>query len=228
MSGFVPSRIEREEFVNAITHGFGLLLVIVGTPILLSLGVRGGDWYHILGLSIYCFSLLMVYTASTVYHSIHHPWYKRAFRKIDHISIYFLIAGTHTPLLVKYLNNGLGTMYLSILWGLVGVGIVYKAFFIHRFKLLSLIFYLGLGWMAVLTIPPMLDQMNDPCFYWILIGGLFICWESFFIYGKKSLLAIQFGICLSLQVASGITLQCFMLMVDFTSPMKIQKPIWLQ
>ena len=173
MSGFIPSRIEREEFANAITHGFGVLLTLIGIPVLIGLGLKGGDSFQILGLSIYCFSLLMVYTASTVYHSINHPWYKRAFRKIDHISIYFLIAGTHTPLLVKFLNNGLGTIYICILWGLVVIGIIYKAFFIHRLKFLSLIFYMGLGWMAVLTIPPMLDQMNKPCLYWILTGGAF-------------------------------------------------------
>lgn len=173
MSGLVPSRIEREEFVNAITHGFGVILTLVGTPILLNLALKGGDWHEVLGLGIYSFSLLMVYTASTVYHSISHPWYKRAFRKIDHISIYFLIAGTHTPFLIKYLHNGLGMFYLCILWGLVGIGIIYKVFFIHRLKFLSLVFYIGLGWMAVLTIPPMLDQMNDSCFRWIAIGGAF-------------------------------------------------------
>ena len=186
MSGFVPPRLEREEFVNAITHGFGVLLTLVGTPVLINLGIKGGaDWYQVFGLSVYCFSLFMVYTSSTIYHSIRNPWYKRAFRKIDHISIYFLIAGTHTPFLIKYLNNGLGTLYLYILWGLVVIGIIYKAFFIHRLKLLSLIFYLGLGWMGVLTIPPMLDQMDNTCFWWIAIGGIsytvgiiFYVWEK--------------------------------------------------
>ncbi len=185
MSRFVPSRIEREEFVNAITHGFGVLLTLVGTPVLLTIGSKSGDWHQILGLSIFCFSLFMVYTASTVYHSIRDPWFKRAFRKIDHISIYFLIAGTHTPFLIKYLSNGLGMIYLSILWGLVLIGIIYKAFFIHRLKFLSLIFYLGLGWMAVLTIPPMLDQMNDPCLYWIIIGGAFYTLGTIFYVWKK-------------------------------------------
>ena len=185
MNEFVPSRIEREEFANAITHGFGVLLTLVGAPVLLSLGTKGGDKYQVLGLSIYCFSLLMVYTASTVYHSIGHPWYKRVFRKIDHIGIYFLIAGTHTPFLVKYLNNGLGTFYLGILWGLVVIGIFYKAFFIHRLKILSIIFYLGLGWMAVLTIPPMLEQMNDSCFYWIIIGGAFYMLGVIFYLWEK-------------------------------------------
>ena len=185
MSGFVPSRIQREEFANAITHGFGVLLTLIGTPVLLNLGMNGGSWQEILGLSIYCFSLLMVYTASTVYHTISHPWYKRAFRKIDHISIYFLIAGTHTPFLVKYLNNGLGMVYLTILWGLVVIGIIYKAFFIHRLKFLSLIFYMGLGWMAVITIPPMLDQMSNTCFMWIAIGGAFYTLGIIFYLREK-------------------------------------------
>lgn len=185
MSGFVPSRMEREEFVNAITHGFGVVLTLIGAPVLLGLGLKGGNNWEVLGLSIFCFSLLMVYTSSTVYHCISNPWYKRAFRKIDHISIYFLIAGTHTPFLIKYLNNGLGTLYLGILWGLVVVGIIYKAFFIHRLKFLSLIFYLGLGWMAVLTIPPMLSQMKDDCLHWIIIGGASYTLGTIFYVWKK-------------------------------------------
>ncbi len=189
MRGFVPSRIEREEFANAITHGFGVLLTLVGTPVLLNLGMKEGNWQQVLGLSVYCFSLLMVYTASTVYHSITSPWYKRAFRKIDHISIYFLIAGTHTPLLVKFLNNDLGTFYLIILWGLVLIGIIYKAFFIHRLKFLSLIFYMGLGWMALLTVPRMLDRMNDACLYWLIIGGAFYTMGILFYIWEK----IPFG-----------------------------------
>jgi hemolysin III len=185
MSGFVPSRIEREEFVNAVTHAIGILLVLIGSPILLGLGLKGGNWSQIFGLVIYCFSLLMVYTSSTIYHSINHPWYKRVLRKIDHISIYFLIAGTHTPFLIKYLNNSLGMTYLAILWGLVLIGIIYKSFFIHRLKFLSVIFYLGLGWMAVLTVPPMLDQMNNDCFKWIAIGGGFYTFGVIFYVWEK-------------------------------------------
>ncbi len=173
MSGFVPSRIEREEFANAITHGFGILLTLIGSPVLLGLGMQGGNWMEVFGLSVFCFSLLLVYTSSTVYHCIKDPWFKRVFRKIDHICIYFLIAGTHTPLLLKFLRNDLGLLYLGILWALVVVGIFYKSFFLHRFKILSLVFYLGLGWMAVLTLPAMLDQMSAACLRWVIIGGAF-------------------------------------------------------
>ena len=174
-----------EEWASAYTHGIGALLCLIGTPVLLTLGAQKGAWFEILGLSIFSFSLLLVYATSTIYHSISIPKWKYKLQVADHISIYFLIAGTHTPFLLYYLNNSTGYVYLAILWGLVLFGLFYKLFFFGKFRIFSVLFYLGLGWMAVFTIPPMLDQMTSACLYWIIIGGafytagvLFYLWES--------------------------------------------------
>ena len=163
----------KEELANAFTHGIGVVLCLVGVPLLLALGAQQGNGYEVLGLSIFGFSLLLVYLISTIYHSITGPQWKHKLRIADHISIYFLIAGTHTPLLIYFLNNSIGYFYLILLWTLVAIGIAYKLFFFGKLKLLSVLFYLCLGWMAVFTIPPMLDQMPPYCLHWIIIGGIF-------------------------------------------------------
>ena len=174
-----------EELASAITHGIGVLLCLVGVPILLGLATKEGTWFQLLGLSIFSFSLLLVYATSTIYHSIAIPRWKSKLQIADHISIYFLIAGTHTPFLLYYLNNSTGHFYLFLLWFLVLIGLIYKLFFFGKFRIFSVLFYLALGWMAVFTIPPMLGDMRNECLQWIIIGGafytsgvLFYLWES--------------------------------------------------
>lgn len=176
--------LPKQELANVFTHGLGLILSLLGIPFLLNLGRQNGSRYELAGLIVYCFSLFLVYLSSTIYHSIQSEALKLTFQKIDHISIYFLIAGTHTPFLLIYLNNAMGRFYLILLWSLVVIGVLSKLFFFNRFKLLSVFFYLGMGWMAVFTIPPMLKQMSDLCLYWIIIGGacyslgiVFYLWE---------------------------------------------------
>jgi len=182
-----PSRatLSREEIANILTHGFGFILFAIASPLLLRLAAQSGNWYQILGLGIFCLSLLMVYSSSTIYHSILDQRLKGIFQKIDHICIYFLIAGTHTPFLLLYLNKPYGWAFLSLLWIIVLIGVLYKTFFIGRFKKLSLWLYILMGWSGIFTIPLMLDQMNTLTLYWILGGGLsyslgtiFYVWEK--------------------------------------------------
>jgi len=176
---------EREELANAITHGLGILLTIIGAFVLIPLGVNKWQEFHTIGLSLFCFTLLMVYCSSTIYHLVKTTTLKRLLKKIDHISIYMLIGGTHTPFVLLYLNNDFGRNYLLILWGLIAFGILYKIFLIGRWQWLSLTFYIFLGWMAVFIIPAMWDQLPAIVFYWILGGGIsytigtiFYSWES--------------------------------------------------
>jgi hemolysin III len=159
----------QQELASAITHGFGLLLGLFAVPALLIDKyevAESGLWW---GLAIFGLSLLLVYTTSTLYHSVATPRTKYILRVADHISIYFLIAGTHTPLLLYYLP---GSIYLGLIWGLVGVGVVYKLFFFSRWEWLSVALYLGMGWMGVLTIPYMLDLMPAATLNGIIIGGI--------------------------------------------------------
>jgi hemolysin III len=181
----IYSNLPREERANVITHGLGLLLSLIGFPLLLYYGGGKAEQHHIAGLAVFGGSMLAVYLASTVYHCLLRETLKRVFRVIDHISIYFLIAGTHTPFLLYYMNNPTGRFYLIILWSLVLLGVLYKLFFFEKFEILSVIFYLGMGWMAVFTVPPMLDQISNATLGWIIAGGLsyslgviFFLWEK--------------------------------------------------
>ncbi len=176
---------EKEEFANVLSHSLGIILSILGTIYLVSIGLQKWEVYHVAGLSLFCFSLLMVYTSSTIYHWVNKPHLKQALQKLDHISIYLLIGGSHTPFVLLYLNNSFGRNYLFILWGLILIGILYKIFFIDRWKWFSLLFYITLGWIAVFIIPSMKDQMSSIVFYWIIAGGLsytlgtiFFAWEK--------------------------------------------------
>lgn len=175
----------REEIANIITHGIGFLLFAGASPILLKFAAKSGTWYQILGLGIFCLSLLMVYSSSTIYHSILDQKLKGIFQKIDHICIYFLIAGTHTPFLLLYLNKPYGWAFLVFLWTIALIGILYKIFFMGRYKKLSLWLYIFMGWSAIFTIPLMFEQMNSNTIYGLVGGGLsyslgtiFFVWEK--------------------------------------------------
>ena len=158
----------QEERASALTHGFGLLLGLFAVPALLIDQYEADSrlWW---GLAIFGLSLLMVYATSTLYHSVVNPRIKYILQVADHISIYFLIAGTHTPLLLHYLP---GSIYLGLIWMLVAVGVFYKLFFFNRWEWLSVALYLGMGWMGVLTLPYMLDLMPSTTLNGIIIGGV--------------------------------------------------------
>lgn len=164
--------IRDEENANTFTHALGLAMGTVAGPWLLYRAWLATEWAQWTGVLIFCASMLLVYAASTVYHAVRKPRAKRFFQVVDHISIFFLIAGTHTPFLVTYLDNSLGRFYLIVIWVLVGLGILYKLFFFGRWRWLSLAFYLGMGWMGALTIPSMWHQMSEASLYGIVIGGL--------------------------------------------------------
>ncbi len=176
---------EKQEIANAVTHGIGILLTLIGSISLIAKGVHKWEVHHVFGLSLFCFSLLLVYTSSTVYHCVKGDWLKRLFKIIDHISIYILIGGTHTPFVLLYLNNNYGQNYLIALWGLIILGILYKIFMIGKWKWVSLVFYIFLGWMAIFIIPVMWDQLPTSVFSWILAGGIFYTVGTVFYSWEK-------------------------------------------
>ena len=179
------SKISNEELANVFTHGLGLLLSLIFVPIL----IRNGWPHHtalvISGLWIFGLSIFLVYLSSTIYHLVQQQRLKFLLRKIDHISIYFLIAGTHTPFLLLYSLEDGARFYMILLWSMVLIGVIYKIFFFGKLPLFSILFYLLLGWMAVLTIPPMLDQMSNSTFYWIIAGGVFYTGGILFYLWEK-------------------------------------------
>lgn len=162
-----------EELGNSITHGTGLLLSIAALVLLIRHAVHHGTVLAIVSLAVYGTSLVFMYTTSFLYHTVRNPAGKRILHKLDHIAIYVLIAGTYTPIAVLFLPEATGQPVLIAIWSMAVIGIVFKTFFMGRFRVLSVIFYLAMGWLAILAFLPVFDTLPTDFFHWILIGGVF-------------------------------------------------------
>jgi hemolysin III len=161
----------RKEIANSITHGFGVLFGVVSIPILIAAATASGNTPGIVGTAIYGFSFLMVYAFSTLYHSISHPKVKLILKTLDHIAIYFLIAGSYTPFILLYCFNTTGVVLLSVLWGLTFLGVIFKIFLVRKFKILSTLIYLGMGWLIVAVPGDFLASLPPETFTMIAVGG---------------------------------------------------------
>jgi hemolysin III len=176
----------KQEMVNSLLHGLGIIFGIVCIPILLSQAVKNANVPGIIGSGVYGFSFLMVFTASTLYHGFQQEKIKQLMKILDHISIYFLIAGTYTPFILIYVNNSTGITLLYILWGLTLIGTVFKSFFTGRWEILSTIIYLGMGWIMLFIGKTFFENMSTPvtalvitgcCLY--TLGVTFYIWEKY-------------------------------------------------
>lgn len=174
-----------EEIAHGVTHGIGALLAIAGLAVLTARAAVYGDVWAVVSVSIFGAALVLMYAASTLFHSIPHPNTKRVFRVLDHCLIYVLIAGTYTPFTLVTLRGPWGWSLFSAVWGLAIVGIVFKIFTTGRFEKLSLAVYLVMGWCVLTAIKPLMAALPAPGL-WLLLGGglsysigtLFYRWES--------------------------------------------------
>ena len=175
----------KQEIVNSLIHGFGLIFGISSLPILVALAIHHDNTSAVVGTAIYGFSFLFLFTSSTIYHIIEEPRLKKIFKVLDHISIYFLISGTYTPFLLIYLNNAFGISLLCILWGLTVIGIGIKIFFTGRFDLLSTIIYLLMGLILIVGGRRFFIHVpNDVLFFVCIGGGLYIIGVLFYLWDK--------------------------------------------
>ena len=174
-----------EELANAITHGVGLGFSIIGFVILLALAVmRGGPW-QIAGCAIYGVTLVCLYAASTLYHSVLSPRFKRALLIFDHCAIYSLIAGTYTPFLLVNLRGPWGWSLFGVMWGLALGGILFKLWFVDHFPILSTAFYVLMGWAGVVAVKPVLAHIPAAGLFWLVVGGLMYMLGVVFYASKK-------------------------------------------
>jgi len=169
-----------EERANMISHGIGLLLFLIAIPFLISHTIATGIFDYYLGTIIYGVSLIMVYTSSTLYHSSYNAKTRRRLRIFDHISIYFLIAGSYSPFLLTHLKTTAGWTIFILLWGMVLMGSVAKILFINKFKFISTMAYIVMGWLAIFIIKPLYLELPRESFVWIIIGGLLYTGGAFF------------------------------------------------
>jgi hemolysin III len=161
-----------EEVANTITHGFGLVLSVVGFITLVFLAVAQGGKLLFAASLVYGISLIVLYTASTVYHVTTSPELKRMLRIVDHCCIYLLIAGTYTPFGLVILHGTLGQSLLTAVWLFAVVGILAKLVFRERFTAVSVISYLLMGWLGVLALQPILDALGGIAVLLAVAGGL--------------------------------------------------------
>jgi hemolysin III len=162
------------EPVNTVTHSIGAVLSIVGLIILLAVGIRNGSARQIVAFSIFGASLVAMYSVSTLYHGL--PLSPRGIaraRRLDHVMIYILIAGSYTPICLLMLPARLGMSLLILVWSLAVVGTVQKLTWMNAPVWLSTALYLGMGWIAIIVIKPLLDAAPKGFFLWLLAGGLF-------------------------------------------------------
>jgi hemolysin III len=169
----IPTRINSigEEIMNGVTHGIGAALSIAGLTILVVLAVMSGNVRQIVSFSIYGASLIILYLASTLYHSFQKPAVKRVLKIIDHAAIYLLIAGTYTPFLLVGVQGAWGWTMLVLIWGLAILGISFKTLFIDRFQKLSVLGYVLMGWLSVLILKSLLDTIAVGGLIWLAVGG---------------------------------------------------------
>lgn len=175
-----------EEKANYITHGFGVLFALITIPILIVSALNKSTYSTVWGVSVYGFGMLMVYTASTVYHAVkQNTNTKRILRIWDHIGIFVMIGGSYTPLVIKYTPAKTATIFLSVMWSVIVLGSLLKIFFTGKYTLLEVAIYLALGWMAVFIIKPLIANVPPQIFIYILASGIFYSIGVVFYLWKK-------------------------------------------
>lgn len=161
-----------EEIAHAVTHGVGVLLSVAGLIVLVVLAVSRGDAWHLVSCSVYGTTLVLLYTASTLYHALPSSRAKNVCRVLDHSAIYLLIAGTYTPFTLVNLRGGWGWSLFGVVWGLAVLGVVLEALAGRRVRVLSVGLYLALGWMVAVAVRPLLASVEPGGLLLLLLGGL--------------------------------------------------------
>lgn len=174
-----------EEIAHSVTHGIGTGLSIAGLTLLVVLAALYGNVYQIVSFSIYGATLIILYLASTLYHSFQNPRVKRVFKVIDHASIFLLIAGTYTPFLLVGVKGMLGWTLLIVVWGLALLGVGFKALFIHRFQKISVLTYVLMGWLSVIVLKELSANIAPGGLIWLAVGGVIYTVGVIFYAMKK-------------------------------------------
>jgi len=175
-----------EEIANGITHGIGIILAIAALGVLTAFaGIYGNAW-HMVSVSVYGTTLILLYTASTLYHSIQNPRAKRIFQLLDHSAIFLLIAGTYTPFTLVNLRGLWGWGLFGVIWGLAVLGVVLNLSLSRRWRSASLLLYIGMGWVVVVAIKPLVATVPVNGIVFLFLGGMSYT-AGILFYGWKRL-----------------------------------------
>lgn len=174
-----------EEIFNALTHGVGAIFAVAALTLLIVFASLYGNAWHIVSVTIYGTTLVLLYLASTLYHSFTNEKLKNIFKLLDHSAIFLLIAGTYTPFMLVTIRGVLGWVLLSVVWVFAILGIILKIFFVGRFKIISTVLYLLMGWLIVVAMKPLIAALPVAGLRLLIAGGILYTLGSVF-YIRKS------------------------------------------
>ena len=176
----------RDELASALTHGVGAAAALAGGAVLITLAAIYGDAWQLGAAIVFGVTLLLLYLASTLYHAVQHPVVKGRLKIFDHCAIYLLIAGTYTPFTLIGLRGPWGWSLFAAIWTLALAGVVFKLFYTGRFKRLSTLIYVAMGWLVLVAIKPVMAHLDPWTLGWLVAGGVFYTLGTFF-YHRESL-----------------------------------------
>ncbi len=175
----------REALANSITHGLGVVASIVATGVLVWLSVARGSAWHVTGSAIFGGTLILLYTASTLYHTAKSVRARARLQVLDHCAIYLLIAGTYTPFMLGALRGGWGWSLLGVIWAMAFAGVIFKLFTTGRLMRLSTAIYIGMGWLIVVAAIPMMQRLTPTTLLWLVAGGVFYTGGTLFYHSRR-------------------------------------------
>jgi hemolysin III len=179
------TRVHREELLNALTHGAGVVASLAGGGVLITLAALSGDARRIIGASVFVFALILLYAASTLYHAVRHETTKARLEIFDHCAIFVLIAGTYTPFTLVSLRGGLGWGMFATIWLLAVAGIVFKLYYTGRFRRASTLIYLAMGWLVLAVAGPLSESVSSWTLAWLVMGGVAYSAGTVFYHNQR-------------------------------------------
>lgn len=177
--------LDRQEIANVVTHGVGALLSIGGGAVLITLAAIHAGAREIVSAAVFTATLVLLYTASTLYHAATSPSRRARLKVLDHCAIFLLIAGTYTPFTIAAIRGGWGWSLFGVIWGMAVAGIVFKLFFTGRFRGLSTAMYVGMGWLVLVALVPLLQALTPAGLAWLVAGGVLYTLGTLF-YHRES------------------------------------------
>lgn len=183
-----PRYYKPTQTLNTLTPALGFLLSLPGLVLLVAHAATNGNGWHLVSFTIYGITLVISYAAFTLYHifKFHERW-GRVFKILDHSTIYLLIAGTYTPFTLVTLRGRWGWTLFATVWGVTALGLIFKIYFIHRFKIVAPLIYLFMGWLIIFAIEPAMELIPWPGLKLLLAGGLFYSFGLIFYAWKRLL-----------------------------------------
>ncbi len=174
-----------EDLANSLTAGIGVVASVAVCVILVVRASLLGDAWRIVGAAVFGATLISLYIASTLYHAVRSQRAKARLKVMDHSAIYLLIAGSYTPFTLGDLRGGWGWSLFGVIWGLAACGVVFKLFFTGRFRRVSTGIYIGMGWLVVIAIVPMIREMAPVVLGWLLAGGIVYTAGTVFYHSRR-------------------------------------------